>query len=86
MYKATIDFIHTNISEIARFSGIDKNTVITLLDTVKEKNKKLKDAEVPDKNGIVYQTILYVDEKLTGSNGDRSYQQQVELQYSNLDR
>lgn len=78
MYKSTIDFIHSNIADIAKYSETDKDTLISLLDTIEQKAKDIK--EIENEKSRAYQTKMYVLNKVP------EYKQQVEDQYKNLSR
>ena len=78
MYKSTIDFIHSNIADIAKYSETDKDTLISLLDTIEQKAKGIK--EIENEKSRAYQTKMYVLNKVP------EYKQQVEDQYKNLSR
>ncbi len=78
MYKSTIDFIHTNIYDIAKYSETDEATLISLLDTVEQKANDIN--EIENEKSRAYQTKKYVLDKVP------EYKQQVENQYKNLSR
>lgn len=78
MYKSTIDFIHTNIYDIAKYSETDEATLISLLDTIKQKAEDIN--EIENEKSRAYQTKKYVLDKVP------EYKQQVENQYKNLSR
>ncbi len=78
MYKSTIDFIHTNIYDIAKYSGTDEATLISLLDTIEQKANDIN--EIENEKSRAYQTKKYVLDKVP------EYKQQVENQYKNLSR
>lgn len=78
MYKSTIDFINTNIDDIAKYSETDKDFLISLLDTIQEKAEDIR--EVENEKSRAYQTKTYVIQKVP------EYKKQVENQYKNLSR
>lgn len=78
MYKSTIDFIHTNIYDIAKYSETDEATLISLLDTIEDRADNIK--EIENEKSRAYQTKKYVLDKVP------EYKQQVENQYKNLSR
>lgn len=78
MYKSTIDFIHTNIYDIAKYSETDEATLISLLDTIEQKANDIN--EIENEKSRAYQTKKYVLDKVP------EYKQQVENQYKNLSR
>lgn len=78
MYKSTIDFIHSNIADIAKYSETDKETLISLLDTIEHKADDIN--EIENEKSRAYQTKMYVLNKVP------EYKQQVEDQYKNLSR
>lgn len=78
MYKSTIDFIHSNIADIAKYSETDKDTLISLLDTIEQKADDIN--EIENEKSRAYQTKMYVLNKVP------EYKQQVEDQYKNLSR
>lgn len=78
MYKSTIDFIHSNIADIAKYSETDKDTLISLLDTIEQKANDIN--EIENEKSRAYQTKMYVLNKVP------EYKQQVEDQYKNLSR
>lgn len=78
MYKSTIDFIHTNIYDIAKYSETEEMTLISLLDTIEQKADDIN--EIENEKSRAYQTKKYVLDKIP------EYKQQVENQYKNLSR
>lgn len=80
MYKSTIDFIHSNIKEIAspNFGAVDESVVVDLLDLVYEKASAIN--EIENEKSRAYQTKKYVLDKIP------EYKQQVNNQYKNLSR
>lgn len=78
MYKSTIDFIHTNIYDIAKYSETDETTLISLLDTIEQKANDIN--EIENEKSRAYQAKKYVLDKVP------EYKQQVENQYKNLSR
>lgn len=78
MYKSTIDFIHTNIYDIAKYSETDEATLISLLDTIEQKANDIN--EIENEKSRAYQAKKYVLDKVP------EYKQQVENQYKNLSR
>lgn len=78
MYKSTIDFIHSNILDIAKYSNTDKQTLTALLDIIYEKANSIN--EIENEKSRAYQTKEYVLSKIP------EYKQQVEDQYKNLSR
>lgn len=78
MYKSTIDFIHSNINDIARYSETEEATLISLLDTIEQKADDIN--EIENEKSRAYQTKKYVLDKVP------EYKQQVKDQYENLSR
>lgn len=78
MYKSTIDFIHTNIYDIAKYSETDKDVLIALLDVIEQKADGIN--EIENEKSRAYQTKKYVLDKVP------EYKEQVENQYKNLSR
>lgn len=78
MYKSTIDFIHTNIYDIAKYSKTDKSVLISLLNTIEKKAGAIN--EIENEKSRAYQTKKYVIDKIP------EYKQQVVNQYKNLSR
>lgn len=80
MYKSTIDFIHSNIKEIAspNFGAVDETVVEELLDLVNEKATAIN--EIENEKSRAYQTKKYVLDKIP------EYKQQVNDHYKNLSR
>lgn len=78
MYKSAIDFIHTNIYDIAKYSETDMNTLISLLDIIEQKANDIN--EIENEKSRAYQTKKYVLDKVP------EYKEQVENQYKNLSR
>lgn len=79
MYKSTIDFIHSNIKEIASpdMGNIEKSVIDSLFNNIKEKTSDIKDAKEDSK---INQTKRYILEKIP------EYSRQVEEQYKNQSR
>ena len=79
MYKSTLDFVNTNIKYIAspNFGAVDKDTVLSLLDTIEQKADGIN--EVENEKSRAYQTKIYV---LNHINNVRST---VETQYEHLE-
>lgn len=78
MYKSTIDFIHINIADIAKYSQTEEETLISLLDTIEQKADDIN--EIENEKSRAYQAKKYVLNKIP------EYKQQVEDQYENLSR
>ena len=78
MYKSAIDFIHSNIADIAKYSQTEEGTLLSLLDAIEKKANDIN--EIENEKSRVYQTKKYVLTKIP------EYRKQVEDQYKNLSR
>lgn len=78
MYKSVIDFIHVNISDIAKYSQTPKDNLLDLLDTINVKTKEIE--EIENEKSRAYQLKKYIIDNIP------EYKQQVEVQYNNLSR